>query len=642
LRGVCAASQLAYGVDSASDCAAKHAAARRRRGAAMAAFQAKDGLQARLVPGPSLERGHAFSIKAHPKEPKLIYCFGKYVIVRSLTDAGDNFVYRGHKHVVGAAAFSPSGYWVASGDAAGFLRVWAWDNPEHILKVEVQVFAGAIKDVQWDGESKRIVAVGAGSNIKAKCIMWDTGNGVGEMVGHQKTVLSVAYRQQRPFRIFTGSEDFKCVFYKGPPFKLDHSCTEHSNYVNAVAYSRDGARIVSVGSDKKIIIYEGTEGTVLETLKAKDPKRDPQGSVYCCVFSEDGKRLLTGGADKTLKVWRVGSSGDALESSTTMGTDVADMQLGVFWGHGQALSVSLAGDFNYLNVTGTGCTTRKKMQAPSAPVSCLCVAQGAIVVGCNDGTVFCAQGTEWTKASGSAPRSICRAAHGGKVTSVCATSAGFASCGFDDKVRFAIDGVYNDVVVGVEGQPLGLGGLGGGVAVATTKGVGIITDGAVAAFEATAWDPTALATHGSLIAVGAKDGVVRIFDLNLKEVFASGAHRAQITALALSPDGALLAAGDAEREIKVYDAARKYELALSNKWRHHNARVTALAWGGHTGRALGSTSTDETVFVWDFAKPAVAAREYKFAHKDGGLGLAWKGAGLVSAGHDGCVCVWDA
>ena len=185
----------------------------------MCDFLASDGLQARLVPGPSLERGHALSVKAHPKEPKLIYCFGKYVIVRSLNDAGDNFVYRGHKHAVGAAAFAPNGFWVASGDANGFLRVWAWDNPEHILKVEVQVFAGAIKDIQWDGESKRIVVVGAGSNIKTKCVMWDTGNAVGEMVGHQKTVLSVAYRQQRPFRIFTGGEDFKCVFYKGPPFK---------------------------------------------------------------------------------------------------------------------------------------------------------------------------------------------------------------------------------------------------------------------------------------------------------------------------------------------------------------------------------------------------------------------------------------
>ena len=268
----------------------------------MCDFLASDGLQARLVPGPSLERGHALAIKAHPKEPKLIYCFGKYVIVRSLNDAGDNFVYRGHKHTVGAAAFAPNGFWVASGDANGFLRVWAWDNPEHILKVEVQVFAGAIKDVQWDGESKRIVVVGAGSNIKTKCVMWDTGNAVGEMVGHQKTVLSVAYRQQRPFRIFTGGEDFKCVFYKGPPFKLDHSCTEHSNYVNQVTYSRDGSHIASVGSDKKIVLYEGKEGTVEETFPVKH-----QGSVYCVAFSEDGTKLITGGADKALKVWKVGS-----------------------------------------------------------------------------------------------------------------------------------------------------------------------------------------------------------------------------------------------------------------------------------------------------------------------------------------------
>ena len=76
---------------------------------------------------------------------------------------------------MGAAAFSPSGYWVASGDEAGFLRVWSWDHPGHLLKVEVQVFAGAIKDVQWDGESKRIVAVGDGKGILSKCVMWDTG-----------------------------------------------------------------------------------------------------------------------------------------------------------------------------------------------------------------------------------------------------------------------------------------------------------------------------------------------------------------------------------------------------------------------------------------------------------------------------------
>ena len=91
-----------------------------------------------------------------------------------------------------------------------------------------------------------------------------------------------------------------------------------------------------------------------------------------------------------------------------MGKDVADMQLGVFWGHGQALSVSLSGDMNYLDVSG-GISTTKKVQAPSSPVSCLTVAHSEIVIGCNDGTVFTGL-VEWTESRG-APRCMCRAAH---------------------------------------------------------------------------------------------------------------------------------------------------------------------------------------------------------------------------------------
>jgi WD40 repeat protein len=76
------------------------------------------------------------------------------------------------------ARFSPSGNWVASGDIAGKVRVWAYDHEEKVLKIEVQPFAGEIKDICWDPENKRIVAVGDGAGIKAKCFMWDTGNSV--------------------------------------------------------------------------------------------------------------------------------------------------------------------------------------------------------------------------------------------------------------------------------------------------------------------------------------------------------------------------------------------------------------------------------------------------------------------------------
>jgi WD40 repeat protein len=90
-------------------------------------------------------------------------------------------------------------------------------------------------------------------NQNAKVFLWDTGNSVGELNGHGKRVASCAYRPCRPFRLITASEDTRTVFYAGPPFVLDHSNNDaHSNWVNAVRYSPDGQRIVSVGSDKKV------------------------------------------------------------------------------------------------------------------------------------------------------------------------------------------------------------------------------------------------------------------------------------------------------------------------------------------------------------------------------------------------------
>lgn len=50
-------------------------------------------------------------------------------------------------------------------DVSGKLRVWSWDNPEHLTKLELPVFSNGIKDLDWDNESKKIVAVGDGSPL---------------------------------------------------------------------------------------------------------------------------------------------------------------------------------------------------------------------------------------------------------------------------------------------------------------------------------------------------------------------------------------------------------------------------------------------------------------------------------------------
>lgn len=121
-----------------------------------------------------------------------------------------------HGYPVTAVAMSPSGSYVASGDASGVVRIWACDNPDQILKLETPMLGGKVLDIAWSGDGQRVVAVGEGRESFAKVIMWDSGNTVGDMPGHSKQINSVAFKPSRPFRIVTGGEDTKVPLLQTP------------------------------------------------------------------------------------------------------------------------------------------------------------------------------------------------------------------------------------------------------------------------------------------------------------------------------------------------------------------------------------------------------------------------------------------
>jgi len=73
--------------------------------------------------------------------------------------------------------------------------------------------------------------------------------------------------------------------------------------VNAVAYFPDGTRLASASGDGTIKIIDVVSGEVVLELQGHE------GGVECvavCRYSKDGKdcvRLVSGGADKTVRVW---------------------------------------------------------------------------------------------------------------------------------------------------------------------------------------------------------------------------------------------------------------------------------------------------------------------------------------------------
>jgi len=51
------------------------------------------------------------------------------------------------------------------------------------------------------------------------------------------------------------------VFYNGAPFKGSTKLQEqHNNYIYGTEFSPDGNALVSVGSDRKVWIYDGKTG----------------------------------------------------------------------------------------------------------------------------------------------------------------------------------------------------------------------------------------------------------------------------------------------------------------------------------------------------------------------------------------------
>ncbi|CBN79925.1 WD66_PHYPO66 kDa stress protein (p66) [Ectocarpus siliculosus] len=615
------------------------------------------------APNPSTERGDNLVLGTHPKESKIIYPSGKFIVVRDVKDPTDVFVYRGHNSKTTVAKFSPNGFWVASADITGKVRIWAWDNPEHQLKIEVFGLGGAIKDLAWGPESKRIVCCGAGSGVNARAFMWDTGSNLGEVVGHSKRVISCDYRQVRPYRIMTGSEDHRTIFYQGPPFKMDHSNNnQHTNFVNCVRFSPDGSKIATCSSDKKVWLYDGKTGEPLSTLG--EAAGAHAGSIYSLAWSPDSSSVATASADKTVRLFDAASGACTHTWSISDSPGVGDMQVAVAFCGEQLVSVSLNGNVNMLDAGSE--RPRDVYQAHQGAITAMTrspvsagggAAAGKILTGSFTG-VLCA----WDPATGGAKRCtggkaapVTGAVHSNKITGIAACSAGVVSVGWDDTLRLApLDGESGSgggpvftASVGTTGQPCGVAANADSdlVAVATNQGVTLLRGTTPAVGLSATYTPSsiAMAPGAGEIAVGSKEGKIYVYETagdELRETKVVDGHRGEVTCVAYSPDGTLLAAGDAAREVTVWRAGGDWDAEVRGLWQFHTARVACLAWSPE-GTYLASGGLDENVFVWNPAKPRRRVH-YTFANKDGVEGLAWLSDGVVaSAGGDHCVATWD-
>jgi WD40 repeat protein len=151
----------------------------------------------------------------------------------------------------------------------------------------------------------------------------------------------------------------------------------------------------------------------------------------------------------------------------------------------------------------------------------------------------------------------------------------------------------------------------------------------------------AVSPDGKLIAsggTGSDGGVIKLWNsATRQEIAMLTGHGGTVQAVAFSKDGRLLASGEMYSIVKIWDVASKKELATL---KGHTGGVNGVAFSPD-GKTVASASTDQKIILWDSGSGA--ARSTLSGHKAKIVGVAYSADGkrLASADEIGTMIIWD-
>ena len=373
----------------------------------------------------------------------------------------------------------------------------------------------------------------------------------------------------------------------------------HDDFVGSIAFSPDGKRIVSGSDDNTIKVWDAETGDELMTL------RGHKESVKSVAFSPDGKRIVSGSDDKTIKIWDAATG----------------VELMTLHGHGREISLVAFSPNGKCIVSGSADNTIKVWDA----------ANGAEVMTLRghkfgvSSVAFSPDGKRIASGSGDKTIKIWDAATGTELMTLRGHGYWY---GYIDSISIAFSPDGKRIISGCEDdKTVKVWDSATGAELMTLRGHGN-------------WvDSIAFSPDGKRIISGSWDNTIKVWDSATgAELMTLRGHGDWVSSIAISPDGKRIVSGSGDKTIKVWDAAIRAEaVTLSG----HQAYVLSIAFSPDSKRIV-SGSVDRAVKIWDAATGAELMTLR--GHDNGVLDALFSpdGKQIISGGYDKTIKVWDA